>query len=128
MIFRYGGPDVVDLKEADWVELVDSENRTVRIAIARSTHLPIRKVVVVRDPLSRTKRDELEYYSNYHPISGIETPFQIARERNGMKVYQAFFDKCEYNTNLPDSFFTKESLEERWAKVGKKDKKDKDKN
>jgi hypothetical protein len=128
MIFRYGGPDVVDLKEGDWIELVDSENRTVRIAIAKSTHLPIRKVVVVRDPLSRTKRDELEYYSNYHPISGIETPFQIARERNGMKVYQAFFDKCEYNTNLSDSFFTKESLEERWAKVGKKDKRDKDKN
>ena len=128
MIFRYGGPDVVDLKEADWVELVDSENRTVRIAIARFTHLPIRKVVVVRDSASRTKRDELEYYSNYHPISGIQTPYQITRERNGMKVYQAFFDKCDYNTSLSDSLFTKESLEERWAKVGKKEKKNKDKN
>ena len=129
MIIRYGGPDVVDLKEADWVELVDSENRTVRIAIAKSTHLPIRKVVVSRDSASRMKRDELEYYSNYHPIGGIETPYQITRERNGMKVYQAFFDKCDYNTNLSESLFTKESLEERWAKVGKKDKKkDKDKN
>ena len=127
MIFRYGGPDVVDLKEADWVELVDSENRTVRLAIAKSTHLPIRKVVVTRDSNSRLKRDELEYYSNYHPISGIETPFQIARERNGMKVYQAFFDKCEYNTNLSDSLFTRDSLEDRWAKVGKKGK-NKDKN
>jgi hypothetical protein len=40
-----------------------------------------------------------------------------------------FFDKCEYNTNLSDSLFTKESLDERWAKVGKKpkDKKSKDK-
>jgi hypothetical protein len=128
MIFRYGGPDVVDLIEADWVELVDSENRTVRIAIAKSTHLPIRKVAVTRDSNSRLKRDELEYYSNYHPISGIETPFQIARERNGMKVYQAFFDKCDYNTNLSDSLFTRDSLEDRWAKVGKKGKnKDKDK-
>jgi hypothetical protein len=44
-----------------------------------------------------------------------------------MKVYQAFFEKCEYNTNLSDSFFTKESLEDRWSKVGKKDKKSKDK-
>jgi hypothetical protein len=127
MIFRYGGSDVVDLKEADWVELVDSENRTVRIAIAKSTHLPIRKVVVSRDSASRTKRDELEFYSNYHPISGIQTPYQITRERNGMKVYQAFFEKCDYNTNLSDSLFTKESLDERWAKVGKKDKKNKDK-
>jgi hypothetical protein len=122
MIFRYGGPDVVDLKESDWVELVDSENRTVRIAIARATHLPIRKVVQMRDPYTRTRADEVEYYSNYHPISGIETPYQITRERNGVKVYQVFFEKCEYNTNLSDSLFTKESLEERWAKIGKKPK------
>jgi hypothetical protein len=122
MIFRYGGSDVVDLKESDWVELVDSENRTVRIAIARATHLPIRKVVQMRDPYTRTRADEVEYYSNYHPISGIETPYQITRERNGVKVYQVFFEKCEYNTNLSDSLFTKESLEERWAKIGKKPK------
>ena len=122
MIFRYGGPDVVDLKEADWVELVDSENRTIRIAVARSTHLPIRKIVVARDASTRTRADELEYYSNYHPISGVETPYQITRERNGIKIYQVFFETCEYNTNLSDSMFTKESLEERWAKVGKKPK------
>lgn len=127
MIFRYGGPDVVDLQESDWVELVDSENRTYRIAVARSTHLPIRKVVTSRDSASRRKTDEIEYYSNYHPISGIETPYQITRERNGKKVYQVFFEKCEYNTNLSPALFTKESLDERWAKVGKKDKK-KDKN
>lgn len=125
MIFRYAGPDVVDLKEADWVELVDSDNRTIRIALAQSTHLPIRKVVATRDPASRMRSEEIEYYSNYHPIDGIETPFQITRERNGMKVYQAFFEKCAYNTNLSDSLFTKESLDERWAKIGKKEKKKK---
>jgi hypothetical protein len=127
MIFRYGGPDIVDLQESDWVDLVDSENRTIKIAVSRLSHLPIRKIVVSRDANTRLKRDEIEYYSNYHPISGIQTPFQITRERNGMKVYQAFFESCEYNTNLSDSLFTKESLEERWAKVGKKDKKHKDK-
>jgi hypothetical protein len=127
MIFRYGGSDVVDLKEADWVELVDSENRTVRFAIAKSTHLPIRKEVISRDKDTRTRVDELEYYSNYHPIGGIETPYQITRERNGRKVYQVFFEKCDYNTNLSDSLFTKESLDDRWEKVGGK-KKDKQKN
>jgi hypothetical protein len=44
-----------------------------------------------------------------------------------MKAYQAFFEKCEYNTNLSESLFTKDSLEDRWAKVGKKRKKNKDK-
>lgn len=129
MIFRYGGSDVVDLQEADWVELVDSENRTYRIAVSKSTHLPIRKVNTSRDTASRRKTDEIEYYSNYHPIGGIETPFQITRERNGKKVYQVFYEKCDYNTNLSPALFTRESLEERWAKVGKKyKKKDKDNN
>jgi hypothetical protein len=122
MVFRYGGPDVVDLHEADWVELVDSENRTIRIAISRSSHLPVRKVVDTRDANTRMRAEEIEYYSNYHAFSGIETPFQITRERNGIKIYQVFFDKCDYNTNLSDSIFSKESLDERFAKVGKKSK------
>lgn len=128
MVFRYGGPDIVDLKQADWVELVDSDNRTIRIAIATATHLPLRKIVDTRDPRSRMKSEEIEIYSNYHPLEGIQTPFQVTRERNGIKIFQVFFDKCEYNTDLDNSLFTRESLEQRWDKVGKKDKyKDKDK-
>ena len=119
MIFRYAGPDIVDLKQVDWVELVDSDNRTIRIAISQSTHLPVRKIVDTRDANTRMKTDEVEYYSNYHPLNGVETPFQITRERNHIKIYQVFFDKCEYNTNLSDSLFTKQSLDERWEKVGK---------
>lgn len=129
MVLRYGGPDVVDLHEADWVELVDSENRTIRIAVATSSHLPIRMVVDTRNANTRMRTEEIEYYSNYHPLQGIQTALQITRERNGIKIFQAFLDKCDYNTNLSDSLFTKESLDERWAKVGKKpkDKKSKDK-
>src|SRR5271169_774687 len=122
MIFRYGGLDVVDYQESDWVEMVDSDNRTIRIAIARNTHLPVRKVVDTRNANTRMRTEEVEFYSNYQPINGIQTPFQLTRERNGIKVYQIFLDKIEYNTNLSDSLFTKESLEERWAKVGKKEK------
>jgi hypothetical protein len=122
MIFRYTGEDVVDLHEVDWVELVDSENRTIRIAFNRSTHLPVRKTVDTRDPNSQLKSQEVEYYSLYHPVDGIQTAFQITRERNGLKVFQVFFEKCQYNTGLSDSLFTKESLDERWAKIGKKDK------
>lgn len=120
MIFRYAGRDIVDLKEADWVELVDADNRTIRIALAGDTHLPIRKTIETRDNNTQMKSNEIEYYSNYHPIDGIETAFQITRERNGIKIFQVFFDKCEFNTGLSDSLFTKASLEERWAHVGSK--------
>ena len=122
MILRYGGPDVVDLKQVDWVELVDSDNRTIRIAFADNTHLPIRKTVETRDPRTQRKSAEIEYYSNYHPIDGVQTPFQITRERNGIKIFQVFFDKCDYNTSVSDALFTKESLDQRWAQIPNRDK------
>ena len=136
MIFRYTGTDIVDLRPVDWVELVDSDNRTIRIAFSQATHLPVRKVVTTRDPNTRLRSEETEYYSNYQPMGGVQTPLQITRERNNIKVYQVFFDRCEYNTGLSPSLFTKESLDERWAKIGKKQKpvksssrnQDKDKN
>jgi hypothetical protein len=127
MFFRYAGRDAVDLKQVDWVELEDADERTIRIALASDTHLPIRKVVETRDPNTRTKASETEYYSNYHTVDGVQTPFQLLRARNGVKVFQEFFDKCEYNTGLSDSLFTRASLEERWAKSGNKEK-DKSKN
>jgi outer membrane lipoprotein-sorting protein len=123
MIFRYAGPDIVDLKEADWVELVDKEGRTIRLALDRATHLPLRKEVITRNPNTRLRVREVEVYSNYHPIQNLQTPFQVAAERNGFKTSQIFIEECQYNTGLDDSLFTKESLDERWKKVGKKEKK-----
>ncbi len=122
MVLRYAGPDVVDLKQAEWVEMVDSDNRTIRIAFADNTHLPIRKTVETRDPRMQHKTEEVEYYSNYHPIDGVQTPFQITRERNQIKIFQVFFDKCEYNTSVSDALFTKESLDQRWAQIPNRDK------
>ena len=119
-ILRYLGPDVVDLKEADWIEFVDNENRSIRIAFAQATHLPLRKIIVTRDPGTRMRSETIEYYSNYHPIGGVIQPFQVTRERNGQKIYQAFIEECKFNTNPSDSLFSRESLEERWQQVGKK--------
>jgi hypothetical protein len=121
MTFRYGGTDVIDGWQAEWVELIDGENQTIRIAFQTSTHLPVRKVSDNNDPKMHLRMKEIEYYSNFLPVNGIQTAYQLTRERNGIKVFQAFFDKCEYNTNLSDSLFTKESLEQRWSQVGKKE-------
>jgi hypothetical protein len=122
MEIRYDGQDIVDLKQVDWVQLVDSDNRTIRIAFDRATRLPVRKTVQSRDPKLRMTTTEVEYYSLYYVVDGIETPKQITRERNNMKVYQVFFDKCDYNTGLDDSMFTKQSLDDRWAKMPNKEK------
>jgi hypothetical protein len=130
MDIRYAGPDIVELKQVDWVQLMDPQDRTIRIAFDRATHLPIQKTVTSRDPRLHMETTEVEYYSNYYDAGGVQTPKQIERDRNNMKVYQVFFDKCEYNTGLQESLFTKQSLDERWEKMPGKDKyrdKDKDK-
>lgn len=121
MTLRYGGSDTVDLRQAKWVELIDSDNQTIRIAFADSTHLPIREVAETRNPKTQTKSEEIDYFANFHPQGDIQTPLQLTRERNGIKLFQAFFDKCDYNTNLSDELFTKESLDQRWTQVGKKE-------
>lgn len=127
MVLRYDGPDIVELKQADWVELLDSDNRTIRIAFARDTHLPIKEIAESRDPKTQMTGRQTDFFSDYHPVQGIQTPFQLERDRNGMKIFQAFFATCKYNTGLSNSFFTKESLEQRWAKVGKKQRKKEEK-
>jgi hypothetical protein len=134
MVFRYAGPDIVQLKQVDWVELTDADNRTIRIAFTESTHLPIQETVDTRDPKTQLAAHETDLFSDYHRVQGIETAFQLERDRNNMKIFQAFFAKCDYNSGLSDSLFTRQSLEDRWAKVGKKErkkeareKKDKDK-
>lgn len=129
MIFHYDGPDVVDLKEADWVEIDDPQGHEIRIAIAKLTHLPIRKEVAMRDPVTHMRTEEVDYFSNFQKVDGVTMYFQQTRFRNGLKVFQVFYDPdgCKFNTGLQDSFFTKESLEERWAQVGKKGKKSKEK-
>ena len=122
MDITYDGKDVVDLKQVDWVKLIDSDNRTIRISFDRNTHLPVRKIVETRNPKFNNVMSETEYYSEFYDVAGIQTPKQITRERNNLKVYQAFFDKCEYNTGLDDSLFTKQSLDERWSKMPNKGK------
>lgn len=125
LVFRYGGNDVADLQQVDWVEIVDREGRTFRIAIDRSTHLPVRTVVSMRNSETREIDDVLTYYSDYHRGNGIQTPFQITRERNGRKLFQAFFTACNYNTSLSDDLFNRASLEGRYSATGKKNKRNK---
>jgi len=113
----------VDLKQVDWIEIVDRDRRTFRIALDRETHLPVRTVITTRDPVTRERTEESTYYSNYHVEQGIQTPFQVGRDRNGIKSFQAFYYGCSYNTGLTDELFTRASLEKRFAEVGKKGKK-----
>ncbi len=118
--YRYRGYDVVDLKQADWVEITDSEQRVFRIAVDRGTHLPVRYVVTTADPKTGDLTSETTIYSNWHPIDGVEVPFQVSRERDGKRTQQVFYDGCKLNAGVLPELFTKEDLEKHWK--GKKTK------
>jgi len=114
LVLRYGGSEVVDLKQVDWVEVADREGRSVRIALDRATHLPFRFVVSTRDS-EGARTEAMTVYSNYRPISGIQTAFQVSRFRNGQQVSQMFYSACKYNTNLPDDLFSRVSLDRHFS-------------
>ena len=114
IVLRYGGTEVVDLKQVDWVEIADREGRSVRIATDRATHLPVRFVVSTRDS-EGARTEAMTVYSNYYSISGVQTAFQVSRFRNGQQVSQVFYSACKYNTNLSADLFSRVSLDRHFA-------------
>ena len=120
---RFGGSSVVDLKQVDWVEITDAEERFFRLAVDHSTHLLVRSVVTIRDENTNEKIDETTVYSNYQEKDGVQIPMQVTKERDGRRVYQAFYQSCQINPELPSDFFTKQALEKRYGEVGGKKKK-----
>ena len=120
LVYRYAGRDLVDLKQVEWVEVVDRDRRTFRIALDASTHLPLRSLVTTRDPNTRERTASLTLYSNYQPVAGVQFPTQVAREVNGRRVYQAFYTDCTLNAGLSADLFTRASLDQRWSQLKKK--------
>jgi hypothetical protein len=120
MYFHYGGEDVVDLRQVDWAQLEDTDGRTYKIAVEKSTHLPVRFVILTRNPQTNDQIEDVTRFSNWHVQDGIETAFQVSRTRDGKRISQVFYDGCKYNTGLSADYFTREALVKRWAEMGHK--------
>jgi hypothetical protein len=120
MYFHYGGEDVVDLRQVDWVQLEDTDGHMYKIAVEKPTRLPVRFVIVTRNPRTNDTIEDVTRYSNWHTVEGIATPFQVSRERDGKRVSQVFYDGCKYNSGITADFFTREALAKRWAEMGHK--------
>ena len=123
MLLRYGGAAVADLKEVEWVEITDPQERTFRLAVDRSSHLLVRTVVKTVDSETQERKEDATLYTNYQLINGVQLPMQVTRERDGRRTNQDFFESCQVNPDLPGDFFTKAALEKRFGEVGGKRKK-----
>ena len=109
--YHYAGGDLIDLKEADWIEFSDRDHRMLRLAVDRSNHLPLRWVVANRDPETRQRSETASSYTQYFQTDGVQTALSVTRSQNGRNVAQIFLTGCHYNSNLSSEMFTRSGLE-----------------
>ena len=121
---RYGGPDLIDLKEAEWIEFTDSDHREMRLGIDKFSHLPLRWVVATRNPETRERTEVITSYTQYMMMDGVKTPLSIELSRNEHKISQTFLTACKYNSDLSPQLFTRTALEQHAAEATKKGYKD----
>jgi hypothetical protein len=122
---RYAGTDVIDLKEAEWIEFTDKDRGQFRLGLEKSTHLPLRWVVQSRDRQTQERTETTTSYSQFMPFDGALAPVRIARAQDGRDLFQIYFDSCKYNSNLSSDLFTRSALEQRSRQAGSKDNKKK---
>ncbi len=121
---RYAGTDLIDLKEAEWIEFTDSDHREMRLGIDKFSHLPLRWVVATRNPDTRERTEVITSYTQYMLQDGVKTPLSIELSRNDRKMSQTFLTACKYNADLAPQLFTRADLEQHAAEVTKKGYKD----
>ena len=120
---RFGGNDTVDLKQVDWVEITDSQERKFRLAVDRATHYLIRSSVTTKDEETQQYNEDVSIYSIYRLKDSVWTPLQITREHNGRRAVQIFYETCKFNPGFPDELFEKSSLSKQGAQsLAKKNK------
>ena len=117
---QYGGTDLIDLKEAEWIVFTDSEHREMRLGIDKFTHLPLRWVVTTRDPETRVNTVVSTSYTQYMALDGVKTPLSIEMSRDDRKMTQTFLTECKYNSDLAPELFTRSWLEQHAAEITKK--------
>ena len=117
MAVRFGGNDTVDLKQVDWVEITDSQERKFRLAVDRSTHLLVRSAVITKDEETQQINEDVSIYSNYQLKGSVWTPLQISREHNGRRAVQIFYETCRYNPGFSGDIFEKSSLSKQAAQA-----------
>jgi hypothetical protein len=101
----YDGPTIAENRPADKVTIMNARNQAVTLLIAADTHLPIKKVFVVRNPVYRDHDEEVEVYDNWKVVQGITTPYNTLITHNGEMVSQQYVLAVSYNNRLEPSLF-----------------------
>jgi hypothetical protein len=102
----YLGPGEGTEVTLELVKIVDPENDETTVYFDRISKLPAK--IEYRDLNRRGVRVRLvDEYSQWHMFQGVNTPMRVDGYVNGRRASQTFVLKIVYNTNIPDSFFSK---------------------
>jgi hypothetical protein len=124
MDVQYGGTDLIDMKEAEWIVFTDSDHREMRLGVEKFTHMPLRWIVTTRNPETRVYTSMTTTYTQYMALDGVKTPLSIELSRDDRKLTQTFLTECKYNSDLAPELFTRSWLEQHAAEIAKKGYKD----
>lgn len=114
-IYRYGGSGTANLREVEWVELTDSEQRTFRLAVDRNTRLLLQSIVTTENEQTNERDEDITDYTNYQLKDTVWTPMKVARQHNGRRVSQFFYDNCRFNPGFANDLFDQSSLGKKTA-------------
>ena len=113
MVFESRGTDVIDNTPVNVVDVIDSTNRVVTVYFHPTTKLPLRQDWVWREPVTRERNVEVTRFSRYRDVDGTQWPFQMHRERNGLKTYEMFAESVEINQPVDTDRFAVPTAETR---------------
>ncbi len=105
MIFEAHGARVIENVPVDVLDIIDKENRVVRVYLNQHTHLPMRADWTWRDPKTHVRNDEVVRYSLFKEVDGVMWPHQMSRERNEDKSYEKFDETVEINPEIDPKYF-----------------------
>jgi hypothetical protein len=104
-LFYLGPGEGADVR-LEAVKILDPENDEVTVYFDRAGKLPAKieyRSINKRGIVLR----EVEEYSQWLVVQGINTPLRTDKFQNRFKSSQQFIVKITYNNSLPDSFFIK---------------------
>ena len=102
----YEGPTLAENHSTERVTIMNAANDAVTLYVDSNSHLPVKKIFILRDPQTRDRDEIAEVYDNWKKVQGINTPYNTLVMRNGELQRQYFVSTISYNNNLADSLFT----------------------
>ncbi len=100
----YGGTAVVARREVEKVTLIDKDNNSVEVDVERNTHMPLRRIFQFRNETYKDFDEDVEEYSDFHPVNGLPIPYVTTRYTNGDMVAQRFVESLEFKPVDPALF------------------------